>query len=175
MNRLVGDLLDLVSLEAGKLEGTARPGDVEQLMTEAFEAFRPSFDTKGIALSAARGPGGIVAAFDHDRILQVLANLLSNALKFTGEGGRVSLSVVEKESEIRFSVTDSGPGIPAGCEETIFERFRQVGARDSRGLGLGLYIARCIVEAHGGRIWVEMPKTGGAAFHFTIPIAARSW
>jgi signal transduction histidine kinase len=169
MNRLVGDLLDLVSLEAGKLEVTVGPADAKQLVMEAFDAFHPSFHAKGITLSADPGAGGIVAAGDHDRILQVLANLLSNALKFTPAGACVSLSVAVENLEVRFSVIDGGPGVPAGCEKTIFERFRQLADLDRQGLGLGLYIAKCIVEAHRGRIWVESPQRGGAAFHFTIP------
>ncbi len=171
MNRLVGDLLDVVSLEAGKLRITPVAQDAAGVAKEAIGAFELSFSDKGVALTADLANGAIAASFDHDRILQVLANLLSNALKFTQRGGRVSLSLEETGGVAHFSVTDTGAGIPAGKEEEIFERFGQV-TRDRRGHGLGLYIARCIVEAHDGRIWTERPAAGGAAMHFTLPTVA---
>jgi signal transduction histidine kinase len=170
LNRLVGDLLDVVSLEAGKLRITPQSQDAVQLVKDAVEAFEPSFAAKGVALATDVAAGSIAARFDHDRILQVLANLLSNALKFTARGGHVALSLARTGSEVRFSVTDTGVGIPAGREGAIFERFGQV-ARDGRGHGLGLYIAKNIVDAHSGRIWVEKPDAGGAALHFTLPRA----
>lgn len=171
LNRLVGDLLDVVSLEAGKLNVTPVSQDAVQLVKDAVEAFAPSFSTKGIALTTAVATGSTVARFDHDRILQVLANLLSNALKFTEPGGHVALSLAPTVSDVRFSVTDTGVGIPSGQEGAIFKRFGQV-TKDRRGHGLGLYIAKNIVEAHGGSIWVEKPDAGGAALHFTLPRAA---
>jgi signal transduction histidine kinase len=137
---------------------------------EAVEAFRPSFSAKGVALIADLPAGAISASFDHDRILQVLANLLSNALKFTERGGRVSLSLEQAGAAVHLCVTDTGVGIPPGHEEAIFERFGQI-KPDRRGHGLGLYIAKAIVEAHAGTIWVESPAGGGAAVHFTVPMA----
>ena len=168
MNRLVGDLLDVVSLEAGMLHTTPLPHDAIDLAKETVEAFRPSFQSKEVTLTMDSATGSIVAKFDHDRIVQVLANLLSNALKFTERGGQVTLSVARTNSDVRFSVTDTGVGIPADKSAAIFERFGQV-TRDRRGHGLGLYIAKCIVEAHGGRIWVDRPEAGGAALRFTLP------
>jgi signal transduction histidine kinase len=170
MNRLVGDLLDVVSLEAGELRVTLLPHDAVQLVKEAVETFQPSFSAKQIVLAADVAADPIVATFDHDRILQVLANLLSNALKFTEPGGRVVASVTVTGSEVRFAVTDTGVGIPADQTEAIFERFGQV-KRDRRGHGLGLYISKCIVEAHGGRIWAERLEGGGTALRFTLPVA----
>jgi signal transduction histidine kinase len=176
MNRLVGDLLDVVSLEAGMLHVTPLPHDAIEVAKEAFETFLPSFLAKEVTLTTDTGEGLLVAQFDHDRILQVVANLLSNALKFTERGGHVTLSLARVGSEVRFLVTDTGIGIPADKRDIIFERFGQV-TRDRPGRGLGLYIARCIVEAHGGRIWVESPKAGGSALHFTLPAASddRAW
>jgi signal transduction histidine kinase len=170
MNRLVGDLLDVVSLEAGKLRVTPVPHDAVAIAKEAFEAFQPAFSHKGIALTTDIPASSMIVTLDHDRVLQVLGNLLSNALKFTDRGGRVSLALEAANSAAHFSVTDSGVGIPAGEQEKIFERFGQVG-RDRRGHGLGLYIAKCIVEAHDGRIWVASPDAGGTALHFTLPAA----
>ncbi len=170
MNRLVGDLLDVVSLEAGSLRVTPVPHDAVAIAKEAIEAFQPAFSQKGVALTTDIPASSMMVTLDHDRVLQVLGNLLNNALKFTERGGHVSLALEEANSAAHFSVTDSGVGIPAGHEERIFERFGQVG-RDRHGHGLGLYIAKCIVEAHDGRIWAASPDAGGAVLHFTLPAA----
>jgi signal transduction histidine kinase len=111
----------------------------------------------------------LAAAFDHDRMMQVLANIISNSLKFTPAGGQISVRGERAGSELRFSVTDTGPGIPDNSLEVIFERFWQVGKNDRRGLGLGLYLSRCIVEAHGGKIRAESTLGEGSAFSFTLP------
>jgi signal transduction histidine kinase len=170
MSRLVGDLLDVVSLEAGKLQVRLSPLGVSQLLNEAMEAFAPSFAAKAITLAKTPPAGEFMVMGDHDRILQVLGNILDNALKFTAPGGRVLMSTACTESVVRFSITDTGEGLPPGHETAIFERFRQVATKDRPGLGLGLYIAKSIVDAHDGGIWVERPAEGGTAFHFTIPV-----
>jgi signal transduction histidine kinase len=172
MNRLVGDLLDVVSLEAGQLRINPGLHDVAAVVREIDDAFQSSFAAQGVALTSSVPSGLGAAELDHGRILQVLANLLSNALKFTQKGGEVALSVAQVDAELRFSVSDTGIGVPADRAETIFERFQQGGRTDRRGLGLGLYIAKCIVSAHGGQIWVEPREGGGSTFHFTIPRAA---
>ncbi len=172
MNRLVGDLLDVVALEAGKLRLTRNPHDVIPLLNEASESFQALYQAKGIALVVDGAAGPAVVLLDHDRILQVLANLLSNALKFTESGGRVVASVAVVGAEVRFSVTDTGIGIPADQTEAIFERFGQV-RRDRRGHGLGLYISKCIVEGHHGKIWAEPLESGGTALTFTLPMSTE--
>ena len=174
MNRLLGDLLDVASIEAGRLTVEPRPEDAIRLVRDTVEAFQPTASAKGISLDTAVARDSMLARFDHERILQVLANLLSNAIKFTPEGGRISLRVEPVEEEVRFSVTDTGPGITEDNRERIFERFWQVSASDKRGLGLGLYISKCIVEAHGGRIWVESKPKSGSTFFFTLPGARTS-
>jgi signal transduction histidine kinase len=174
MNRLVGDLLDVVSLEAGKLHVTLRPVDATHLVKDAAEAFQQAFVAQGINLTTTLSPGVIMVKCDHERILQVLANLLGNALKFTEHGGDVALSVWATDAGAHFSVIDTGVGIPAGHAAAIFERFRQVSTKDRRGLGLGLYIAKSIIDAHGGSIWAESAPSGGAAFHFTLPDAVAA-
>jgi signal transduction histidine kinase len=174
MNRLIGDLLDVVSLEAGKFAVSPGPRDAAQLVRDAMETFQLSFAAKGVTLVSHVATGALLAAFDHERILQVIANLLSNSLKFTGEGGRVTLSIAPSGADVRFSVIDTGVGIPVADLEKIFERWGQVQAKDRRGLGLGLYIARCIIEAHGGKIWAECPDHEGTAVHFTLPGVAIS-
>jgi len=158
MNRLVGDLIDVVSLEAGKLHVTMAPTNAVDLVRDAAETFQPSFLANGITLHTSIGSGTIVAHCDQERIIQVLANLLSNAQKFTEPGGTVTLSVAENDAQVSFSVSDTGVGIPAGQTDAIFERFKQVGPKRRLGLGLGLYIAKCIVDAHGGTIWAEKPE-----------------
>jgi signal transduction histidine kinase len=170
MNRLVGDLLDVVSLEAGKLEVLPVAGNVAPLVREAADAFAAPFAAKGVTLVTEVGTS-LRATFDHDRILQVLANLLGNALKFTPAGGRVVLAATTDGDDRRLSVADSGVGISAADVEVVFERFRQVNPRDRRGLGLGLFIAKSIVEAHGGRIWIEASAVGGTTVCFTLPAA----
>ena len=98
----------------------------------------------------------------------MLANLVSNAIKFTPAEGRVSVRIQSDESEIRFTVIDTGIGIPEDALQGVFERFHQVG-RDRRGLGLGLHISKSIVEAHGGRMWVESKLATGSSFFFSLP------
>jgi signal transduction histidine kinase len=105
----------------------------------------------------------ILAEFDHDRLLQVLANLISNSIKFTPKGGGIRIYCNREEDSLEVCVVDTGEGIHAGMLEAIFERFWQVGKNDRRGLGLGLYISRCIVEAHGGYIRAESSPGHGVA------------
>jgi len=168
MNRLVTDLLDLVSLEAGKVQVTPQPREAQKLVRDALEAIGPSFAAKGVGLAMAVPTEAIVASFDHDRMMQVLANLLGNALKFTEPGGRVTVAVEREGAEVLFSVTDTGVGIPADQLATVFERFHQ-GPMVKQGFGLGLYIARCIVDVHGGRIWADRCDGRGAVIRFTLP------
>jgi signal transduction histidine kinase len=168
MNRLIGDLLDVASIEAGKLKVEPRSEDAIRLVRETVEVFHPAALAKGISIDTDVARDSLLARFDHERILQVLANLLSNAIKFTPEGGRISIRVEPVEEEVRFSVTDTGPGLTGEDLGRIFERFWQVVTGDKRGLGLGLYISKCIVEAHGGRIWAESTPGAGSAFFFTL-------
>jgi signal transduction histidine kinase len=170
MNRLIGDLVDVTSIDAGKLAVEPVKGDAAALLAEATEAFQPAARELGVTLSAEAPAGPLRAMFDHDRMLQVLSNLISNALKFTPRGGEIGVAVEKVPDMVRFSVSDSGEGIPARMLESIFERFWQVGKNDRRGMGLGLYISRCIVESHGGRIWAESTVGKGSQFYFTIPV-----
>ena len=105
-------------------------------------------------------------------MLQVFANLLSNALKFTPRGGTIVIRAAPDDGALRFSVEDDGAGIGEAAQEAVFERFWQGRSADRRGTGLGLYVSRKLVEAHGGRIWVESTLGQGSTFHFTIPLAS---
>jgi signal transduction histidine kinase len=174
MNRLIGDLLDVASIEAGRLTVEPRPEDAIRLVRETVEAFQPAASAKGISLDSEVARDSLLARFDHERILQVLANLLSNAIKFTPEGGRISIRVEPAGEDVRFAITDTGLGIIDDKLDRIFERFWQVRESDKRGLGLGLYISKCIVEAHGGRIWAESKADAGSTFFFTLPGARAS-
>lgn len=169
MGRLIGDLLDVVSIQVGKLTIVSEDRDARRAVDDAVESFLPIAAAKEIALEGKTIDHTIPARFDHHRILQVLGNLITNALKFSSQGGRVSVRVERKGDEVQFSVADEGPGIPADRLETIFERFSQGGRLDRKGLGLGLYIAKRIVEAHGGRIWVDSQIGRGSTFFFTLP------
>ena len=169
MTRLIGDLVDITSINAGKLSMDRAAVDAGALLAEAVETFLPAAEEKGTALSVQIPAQRADAEIDRGRILQVLANLISNALKFTPAGGAVSVGVEPGRSNVRFWVDDTGPGIPPAMRTAIFERFRQVGGNDRRGQGLGLYISKCIVDAHQGRIWAEPGPAGGTRVQFTLP------
>jgi signal transduction histidine kinase len=173
MTRLVGDLVDVASIEAGALGVTRELADPIPVVTEAIESFRAIMPATEISLTADMQPGALLAAFDSARILQVLVNLIGNAVKFTPAKGRIAVSVEATADEIRFAVRDSGPGIPSDQLEAVFERFLQVKS-DRRGIGLGLYISKCIVQGHGGRIWAESVLGHGSSFCFTLPIQAAA-
>lgn len=171
MNRLIGDLVDVASIDAGKLAVTPVEADATSLVIEAVDTFRGAAAAKSITLEAEALEPGLMGEFDHDRMLQVFANLITNSIKFTASGGKISVGGERAGDELRFCVSDTGAGIPGNLLESIFERFWQVGKNDRRGLGLGLYISRCIVEAHGGRIWAESALGAGSRVWFTLPAA----
>ncbi len=168
MNRLVGDLVDIASIDAGKLAVHPTLGDAQHMVHEAAETWGPLATAKRIVIES-RVLGPVPARFDGERVLQVLGNLIVNAVKFSPSGATIGVGVERVGAHARFSVTDTGPGIPADKLEAIFERFWQVGVGDRRGLGLGLYISRCLVEAHGGTIWADSALGAGSAFFFTVP------
>jgi signal transduction histidine kinase len=169
-NRLIGDLVDVASIDANILALTLGVGDPAHVVTEVVEAFREQASANGISLVAKIVPPASLAAFDPARLLQVLTSLLSNAIKFTRTGGTVVVSIERVDDEIRFAVADTGIGVPADKLDAVFERFHQVRKNDRRGVGLGLYISRAIVQGHGGRIWAESRIGEGSTFYFTLPV-----
>lgn len=174
MGRLIGDLVDVASIEAGRLTVAREVGDPAPVVTEAVDNFLARASAKGISLAGEIIlPSGLVA-FDPARILQVLTNLLSNAIKFTPKGGRVVVHVERIGEDVRFAVSDTGTGIPQERLESVFGRFVQVADNDPRGLGLGLYISKCIVLGHGGRIWAESRLGESSTFYFTLPVHVPS-
>ncbi len=170
MNRLIGDLIDVASIEAGRLQVFAQPADPAVVVLEAVETFQERASASGLSLDVRVPSQPALASFDAARILQVLVNLLSNAIKFTARGGQVGVHFERVGNELRFAVSDTGPGIAPEHLETVFERFRQINA-DGRGVGLGLYISKCIVQGHGGHIWAESELGHGSTFRFTLPAA----
>jgi signal transduction histidine kinase len=167
LNRLIGDLVDTASIEAHRFTVTPSDLDAGAVIREAIGGFAPAASAQGVVLDSL-GAGELLVRGDHDRTLQVLANLLSNALKWTTRGGTISVHVSPAGSEVRFSVTDTGVGISKENAASIFERYWQVDG-DRRGHGLGLFICKSIVEAQGGRIWVESELGEGSTFSFTLP------
>jgi PAS domain S-box-containing protein len=174
MDRLIQDLLDVSRIQAGKslkIEPSSEPP--AKLVRGAAEAFRAAAQEKGVRMDVHAPDDLPPVRADESRIHQVLSNLLANAVKFTPPGGHVSVSADAVPEGIRFSVRDTGPGIAPEDLEHIFQPFWQVRRTARLGVGLGLGIARGIVEQHGGRIWVESRPGAGSTFSFTLPLARR--
>jgi signal transduction histidine kinase len=168
MNRLIQDLLDAAKLEAGRVAIAARPIQVAPLMREAQEMLAPLAAEKGLSLDCKIAEPLPEVTADGGRVLQVLSNLVGNAIKFTPKGGRIVMRAEDAPGGVRFSVADTGPGIPEEQLTKLFGRFWQGNPADRRGIGLGLTISKGIVDAHGGRIWVESRVGEGTTFHFTL-------
>ena len=172
MNRLIQDLLDVMRLESGHLAIDRQPVDVGDLVAEALEAAQQAASDGSIDLRLDAAEEDLLLLADRDRLLQVLDNLLGNAIKFTAPGGRVTVGVASQGGEALIRVTDTGPGIPVEDQPHLFDRFWQARKTDRRGAGLGLHIVKGIVDSHGGRVWVESQVGAGATFHVAVPIAA---
>jgi signal transduction histidine kinase len=171
MRRLVGDLVDVASIEAGMLTVTPVDSDPAEVVTEAVEIFQAQGVASGLAVRAEIIQPLPRASFDPARILQVIGNLLSNAVKFAPSPGSVNVRVERVGDNIVFAVTDNGEGIPADKLNAVFERFVQLTSDHRRGgVGLGLYISKCIIEGHGGQIWAESRSGSGSTFSFAVPI-----
>ncbi len=171
MNRLIEDLLDVTRLEAGGLALHAAPHSVEALVHEAVELLKPLADEKSVQLKTELVAGLPLVVVDRERTLQVFSNLVGNAVKFTPEGGQVVLGAERRGDSVCFWVTDTGPGISREDLNRIFDRFYQAQRHHRSGAGLGLSIAKGIVQAHGGRIWVQSQVGEGTRFSFTMPSA----
>lgn len=170
MESLINDLLEVKRLEAGKVLLERRSTAVEPLLASALSSFRELAAQRGLELSCrARGDLPAIPA-DRARLLQVISNLVGNALKFTPKGGRISVEAERAAGAVVFHVADTGQGIAAEHLPHVFDRFWQGRRQGKHGIGLGLAICKGIVEAHGGRIWVESETGRGTTVSFTVPI-----
>jgi signal transduction histidine kinase len=173
MSRIIQDLLDVASIDAGKLSIERRPQTIAPVLGHAIAMFEAVAIENQITLREDEEPSLPNVVIDAERVLQVLANLLHNACKFTPAGGTVRVRAVTVATSVQISVSDTGPGIPREDLPRVFDRFwHDRRTSKIRSTGLGLAIARGIVEAHGGRIWVESTPGQGSTFTFTLPTSA---
>jgi len=173
--RLIDDVLDFQKLTAGKMDFLRQPHSVAQTVEEIYATMSPHARKKNVHLATEVEAGLPPAVYDSDRIVQVLTNLVSNAIKFTPEGGTVSISARHSDENLLLQVSDTGMGIPKEALSKIFNRFYRVHrpGREIKGTGLGLAIVHKIVTAHGGRIDVESEMDQGTTFTVTLPLTAR--
>jgi signal transduction histidine kinase/PAS domain-containing protein len=172
MDRLIEDLLDFASIQAGRLSLSPAQHGLGGLLEEAREMMMPLANEKRIRFDLELPEEALDLRCDRDRILQVLSNLVGNAIKFTPANGAVTLSVEPSATQVTFTLADTGPGISPEQLPRIFDRYWRADRTARRGAGLGLAIAKAIVEAHGGRIWADSRLGDGTRVHFTIPRGA---
>jgi PAS domain S-box-containing protein len=173
LSRLVDDMLDVARINTGKLTVVKLPSDLCRLLRETTERFRPQFEAANISFEVSCHAPAAWGEVDRDRIEQVLVNLLTNALRY-GNSQPVHVQMTEDGQMARISVEDRGRGIAEEHHVRVFERFeRAISANEVSGLGLGLFISRQIVEAHGGRIWVESNPGDGSTFTFELPLMSH--
>ncbi|HVU49108.1 MAG TPA: ATP-binding protein [Polyangia bacterium] len=166
MEHLLRDLVDTTRIEHDELVVTLRTEPVAEVVQEVAQIFAPQAQELGITLDVVAPSADCVIECDRDRLMQILGNLLGNALKFTPDGGRISLRALERDDGVRFEIEDSGTGIRPEHLPYIFERFRSF---DARGTGLGLFIARTLVAAHSGVLSVRSRLGQGSIFWFEVP------
>jgi signal transduction histidine kinase len=171
MTRLIQDLLDVARLAAGQLSVEQVRVSTRDVVSEAVEAQKTLTASAGLELRAEVAPNVPDVWADRDRLLQAFANLIGNAIKFTEHGGRIAVGALPRDGEVLFWVADTGAGIAIADIPHAFDRFWQARKAGRSGAGLGLSIVKGIVEAHGGRIWVESTPGRGSTFFFTIPTA----
>ena len=171
MQRLRQDLLDVASIEAGRLSIEPDWYEPRELLEATRGHFSPVAAEKGVCLETRAEEGLPPVVADRERVLQVLANLVGNALKFTPPGGRIDLSAERAPEGVRIAVADTGPGIAPENLPHVFDRFWKTQGGNRHGAGLGLAICKGIVEAHGGSIGVESRLAAGSTFAFTLPAA----
>lgn len=173
LTRLINDLLDLSRIEAGKIDLKPARLPLVNLAQEVADNIRPVALEKLISLEVASLDNSVTAWADRDKTIQVLVNLVGNAVKFTPQHGKVTVAIKKNGSQwVEISVSDTGPGIVPEEVHTIFDRFYQIaqaGKQKTKGTGLGLAISKALVEMHGGKIWVESDVGRGSTFSFTLP------
>jgi NtrC-family two-component system sensor histidine kinase KinB len=172
LERLIGDLLDVSRAEAGQLQLRREESDLVELVRAAADQAQALTRAHEVRFEGPDGP--LLGQWDRDRLDQVLQNLLANATKYAPDGGTIVVRVEDRGCEARVSVADQGPGIAPDALPSLFGRFfrtEEARASGAEGLGLGLYISRTLVEAHGGRIWAESMLGQGSTFTFALPYA----
>jgi signal transduction histidine kinase len=170
MDRLISQLVDGTRIGHGELTVATKPEPVRAIVAETVDLYSHTARDREVALEATDLPDGAVVQADRDRVMQVLGNLVGNALKFTAPGGRVTLSARREGDAVVFAVADTGTGIAADDLPHVFEQYWK---HDQQGTGLGLFIARSVVQAHRGRMWVESKPGTGSTFFFTLLLAAQ--
>jgi signal transduction histidine kinase len=173
MSRLLNDLLDVSAIESGRLRLEKSPLRLPPLLREVCASFQNEAAQKALDLSCTLLADFPLIQGDRGRLMQALANLVSNAIKFTPPNGRICVSAHRGEGEVIISVEDTGAGIPAADLPHIFERFWHAHRSKQGGTGLGLAITKGIIEAHGGRIWVESKASAGTTMEFSLPFSAK--
>jgi signal transduction histidine kinase len=170
--RLINDILDVEKIESGKMRFELQPHRIRPLLEQAVEATRSYGEQLGVRLQLRAPLSDAVVPLDSDRFMQVMANLLSNAAKFSPPGGVVEIMTEHGDGSVRVLVADRGPGIPEEFRSKIFGKFSQADASDSRqkgGTGLGLSIVKAIMEKHGGEVGFETQLGSGTTFHVSFP------
>jgi len=172
LSRLIDDVLDFQKLNAGKMRFELQENAIEKTVEDAFNTMRPFAQKRSVHLSFDHQPNLSALPFDSDKIIQVVTNLISNAIKFTPEEGHISVSVQQREEHLVIQVSDTGFGIPKESLPKIFERFYRVHrpGKEIKGTGLGLAIVNKIVTGHGGRIDVESELNKGTTFTVLLPL-----
>jgi signal transduction histidine kinase len=170
LTSLIEDLLEMARLQSGRVELWRSSVDLRDVIVRATRAMEPLIQARGQQLLFSPPAQPILASVDAERLGRVLRNLLGNAQKYGRENGTILVQLNRAATELRISVTDDGPGIPAEDRERIFERFFRVRGSGSSGTGLGLAIARGLVELHGGRLWVDSTPGHGSTFHIALPL-----
>jgi signal transduction histidine kinase len=174
MDSLIKSMLDVATIESGHFTVNPAPCEVEDLINATLEMFAGLAETKQIRVERVLIAAKTLVRADRDRVLQVLQNLVGNALKFTHQGGHVTVTAEREGAVVRFRISDNGPGIATENLSSVFDRFWKHEAGGKKGTGLGLFIAKGIVEAHGGQISVESAPGHGTSFSFTLPVIERA-
>jgi len=174
LSRFIDDLLDMAKIERGKMEVKKEPLEILPIVSEIAQLMKPQSDEKNIEMTMDVPDNLPLVLIDGDRTRQIITNLLSNAIKFTPEKGKISVKIQDEKEHIQVSINDTGIGIPPEQIGKIFDKFEQVKEirekiKGPKGTGLGLAIVKSLVEAQGGRIWVESEVGKGSTFYFTLP------
>ena len=173
MGRMIDSMLDVERFAQGQVRLNLKPTDLCKLVQDTAKLFSPVAISKSCSLLTDLGPEPLWVSGDHDRLVQVMANLVGNALKFTPSGGTISLTASRDQTRVTVSVTDTGRGIAEQDRPKLFQKFSQLNHAEG-GLGLGLYIAQSIVEAHNGTMWVDSTVGQGSSFRFSLPLVPGS-